>query len=326
MSDSSQGASAPSSPAAPSAPSDSKNTAPVEDVSADSDSGEDLPAELQVKPGDTKKDVEAKREARRKYSLTVNGKAKDLEIDTDNDDEMRKYLQKAMAADEKFQEAAMTRKQAEQLVELLRTNPVAILKHPDLGLDIKQLATQILNEELEEMSKTPEQKRLEDMEKQLKQYEDERKRLEDDKRSSDMQRIQAEAYQQLDDDITSSLSASDLPKSPYVIKRISDAMIEAVELGHTDVRVQDIMPYVEQQIMSEIQAMFEAKPADVMEKIIGKKNLDNYRKTKISKAKAKPVETAQAVKDTGGKEKAASEAKEKDGAKKQRFKDVFKTF
>lgn len=320
MSDANTGAPAPSSEA---------STAPVDaaaapDSSVDDDTGADLPQDLEVKPGDTKKVVEAKREAKRKYQLQVNGKAKDFEIDTDNDEEMRKYLQKAMAADEKFQEAAMTRKQAEQLVELLRTNPVAILKHPELGLDIKQLATQILNEELEEMSKTPEQKKLEEMEQKLKSYEEEKKKLEEGKRTAEMERIQAEVYQQLDDDITDALSKSDLPKSPYVIKRISDAMIEAVELGYTDVRVQDIMPYVEQQMVAEIQQMFDAKPSDVMEKMIGKKNLDNYRKSKITKPKAKaPIETASSIKDTGGKEK-KNEVAAKES--KKRFKDVFGNF
>lgn len=320
MSDTNTGAPAPSSEA---------STAPVDanspEVSAEEDTGADLPPELEVKPGDTKKEVQAKREAKRMYQLQINGKAKDIEIDTDNDDEMRKYLQKAMAADEKFQEAAMTRKQAEQLVDMLRTNPMAILKHPELGLDIKQLATQILNEELEEMAKTPEQKKLEEMEQKLKSYEEEKKKLEEGKRQADMERIQAEAYQQLDDDITEALGRSDLPKSPYVIKRISDAMIEAVQLGYVDVRVQDIMPYVEQQITEEIQAMFQAKPADVMEKVIGKKNLDNYRKSKITKKAATPkaVETAASIKDTGGKEK-KSEAPQKDS--KKRFKDVFGNF
>lgn len=291
--------------------------APTEVVADVEDTGEDLTPEA----------VEEKkavlRDAKRKYQLQVNGKNKDIEIDTDNDEEMRKYLQKAMAADEKFQEAAMTRKQAEQLVDLLRTNPVAILKHPELGLDIKALATQILNEELEEMSKTPEQKKLEEMEKQLKAFEEEKKQLAEAKRQAEMEKFQSAAYQQLDDDITESLSKSDLPKSPYVIKRISDAMIEAVELGYVDVRVQDIMPYVEQQILGEIQAMFEAKPSEVMEKIVGKKNLDNYRKSKISKTKPKPVETAKAVKDTGGKEQ---KAESKEPVKKARFKDIFGTF
>src|SRR5690606_30231940 len=144
---------------------------------------------------------------------------------------------KAMAADEKFQEAAMTRKQAEQLVTLLRENPLAVLKHPELGLDVKALATQILNQELDEMQKSPEQKKLEEMERQLKDREELLKKIEEEKRQAEMSRLQAEAYQQIDEDITNALSNTDLPKSPYVVKRIADAMIEAVNLGYEDVKV-----------------------------------------------------------------------------------------
>lgn len=296
----------------------------IEDIVGTEGEGEQVPKELQEKPSDTKEQKEAKREARRRFELKVNGKTKAVEVDVDNEDEMRKYLQKAFAADETFQEAAMTRKQAEQLVEMLRTNPLQILKHPELGLDIKELATRILNEEIEEQMKSPEQKRLEELEKRLAEKEAREKELEQKHRDAEMQRIQAEAYKQLDDEITDALGKSDLPKSPYVIKRIADAMIEATELGYTDVRVQDIMPYVESQVLQEIQQMFEAKPAEVMEKIVGKKNLDSYRKTKISKVKAKPAEVSQ-MKDTGAKEEAKAKQEEKPAAKK-RFKDVFGTF
>lgn len=286
--------------AAPAAPAPVDSSAPVEATEEVVDTGDDLPPELEEKPTDSKADKAAKKDARKKYELMVNGKKKDVELDFDNDEEVKKYLQKAFASDEKFQEAAMTRKQAEQLVEMLRTNPLQILRHPELGLDIKALATSILNEEIEEMGKTPEQKRMEELERKLAEKENREKELEKQKQEAELERFRAETYQQLDDDITSALSSSDLPKSPYVIKRIADAMMEAVDVhGYTDVRVQDIMPYVEQQILSEIQQMFEAKPADVMEKIIGKKNLDSYRKSKISKSR-KPVETAESVKDSGG--------------------------
>lgn len=307
-------------PAAPAAeqPVAAPEAAPAEEIV---DTGEDLPQELQEQPGDSKAEKEAKREARRKYELTVNGKKKEVELDFDNDEDVKRYLQKAMAADEKFQEAAMTRKQAEMLVEALRTNPLGVLRHPELGLDIKELATKILNDELDEQLKTPEQKKLEELERKLAEKEAREKELEQKTREAEMQRIQAETYKQLDDDITAALQNSNLPKSPYVLKRIADTMIEATELGHLDVRVQDIMPYVEQQILEEMHQMFDAKPADVFEKLVGKKNLDAYRKTKVSKIKAKPVEVQQ-VKDTGGKEAAKAET-EKKPQPKQTFKQMF---
>ena len=172
------------------------------------------------------------------------------------------------------------------------------------------------------MQKSPEQKRLEELEKKLAEKASREKELEEKHRQAELERIQVEAYKQLDDEITDALSKTDLPKSPYVIKRIADAMIEATELGYVDIRVQDIMPYVEQQVLQEIQQMFEAKPADVMEKIIGKNNLDRYRKTKISKVKSKPVESQQ-MKDTGAKEAAKKQEVE---LPKKRFKDIFGTF
>lgn len=288
------------------------------------DTGEDLPKELQESVGDSKAQKDAKREARRKYELTVNGKKKEIELDLDNEEDVKKYLQKAMAADEKFQEAAMTRKQAEQLVHMLKTDPMAILRHPELGLNLKDMATKILNDELDEQMKTPEQRKLEELEKKLAEKEAKEKELEEKHRQAEIQRIQAEAYKQLDDDITEALGASDLPKSPYVLKRIADAMIEATELGYVDVRVKDIMPYVEQQVLQEIQQMFEAKPAEVLERVVGKKNLDSYRKSKISKVKNKPIEVQQ-VQDTGGKETAKLKEKEQP-AKKIRFKDAFGRF
>lgn len=285
------------------------------------DTGEDIPEELKDQPGDSKQEKAEKAAARRRYELMVNGRKREVEIDFDNEEDVKRYLQKAFAADEKFQEAAMTRKQAEQLVEMLQKDPLSILKNPVLGLDVKELATRILNEELAEMEKTPEQKRLEELERKLQEKEAREKELENQRREAELQRIQAETYKQLDEDITNALASSDLPKSPYVLKRIADAMIEATEEGYVDVRVQDIMPYVEQQILSEIQEMFASRPAEVMERIVGKKNLDNYRKSKISKVKSKPKEVQQ-LEDTGAKEAAAKE-KDKAPVKKQRFKDIF---
>lgn len=307
--------SAPAPAAAPASIESIESTAPEISAEAETDGEAE---EAAPKTEAQKKEAAARK---RKFSLKVNGKSRDIELDLDNDQEIEKYLQKAMAADEKFQEAAVTRKQAEQLVEMLRTNPKAILKHPDLGLDIQKLAHEIINEQIEDMSKTPEQKRLEEMEAKLKEYEEEKKRLENDKREAELAKLEQQAFQQLDDQIEQALSSSTLPKSPYVVKRITDAMIEAVGLGYTDVTAQQVMPYVEEQLTSEIQRLFEQAPDEVVEKLTGKDRLDKYRKARVAKAKAKPVETAKQVRDSGTK----SEAKTKE-EEKLTFKQMFGRF
>ena len=102
-------------------------------------------------------------------------------------------------------------------------------------------------------------------------------------------------------------------------------MIEAVNLGYTDITVEQILPFVEQQITSEFQRMFEEAPEataeKLMEKVMGKKNLDRYRKGKVAKVK-KAGQTASSVKDTGTKPvEEKKKTKETDPIK---FKEFFK--
>lgn len=293
--------------------------APVEPTAPES-SVEDVvdTEEAPAQPTPSKQDASSKK----KYDVKVNNKSKSVELDWSNDEEVKNYLSKAMAADEKFQEAAQTRKQAEQLIQMLMNDPLSVLKHPDLGIDVKKLAEQVLNAEIEEMNKTPEQKQLEEMERKLKAYEEEKKTLEEQKRQSEIERLQMEAIQSLDEQVTQALQKTSLPKSPYVVKRIADVAIEAMNMGYDNVSIEQVMPYVEEQLQLEIKEMFGAMPDEVMEKLLGKGRLDTYRKAKVSKAKsAKATETSKSVKDTGTKPK--EEPKE---AKKVKFKDIFGAF
>lgn len=295
-----------------------ESTAPITEAQAPEASEEDpalLEAEAAEELVEPKK--EEKPKGKKKYSPKVNGRQLEVEIDPENDEEMLKYLSKALAADEKFQEAASLRKNVELLVEQLKSNPKAILSHPELGLDLKKFAEEILNEEIEEMKKSPEQKELERLKKELESKTKREQELEEQRRQSEMHRLEEQAFKQFDDEITSALSSSSLPKSPYVVKRIADTMIEAVNMGYADVSVKDIMPIVEQQISGEIQKMFETMPEEVMEGLIGKNNLSRLRKKRLAQMK---TDTAKQVKDTGKK------VEKQEDTKPVKFKDIFGNF
>lgn len=303
-------------PAAAPASSPASESTPEVPESSINEQGETLEA--------IKTEVEAVKaaEQKKKYNLKVNGKARDVELDINNDAEVQKYLQKAYAADEKFQEAALTRKQMDYLIDQLRTNPIAVLQHEALGINVKELAQKVMEQELEDLAKSPEQKRIEELEHKLKAKEEREKQLEDENREKELSRMESEAVQALDEQITSAITKSSLPKSPYVVKRLADAMIEAVNLGYTEVTPEQIMPFVEEQLTEEIQRMFEASPDEVMEKLVSKKRLDGYRKAKVSKSKSSqvPMDTLKAIKDVGSKG---------DGSKKNeqepfRVRDLFK--
>lgn len=305
---------APAAPAAASAPAQT-NAAATENTELEA-SGEETTEPTKV---ETKVEEKKQEALRKKYNLKVNGKSKDIELDLSNDAEVQKYLQKAIAADEKFQEAAMTRKQMEYLIEQLRTNPLAVLSHEGLGINVKELAEKVLLQEAEDLTKSPEQKRIEELEQKLKGKEQREQELEEERKKEIQARYETEAMQQLDDMVTDAISKSSLPKSPYVIKRLADAMIEAVNMGYEEVTPDQLMPYVEEQITEEIQRLFEASPDEIMEKLVSKKRLDGYRKARVSKAKTVPSETLkQAVKDTG------SQASPKKEMEPFKVKDLFK--
>lgn len=271
-------------------------------------------AELERKMEEAGMTEKEKASLRKKFQLKVNNKIKDIEIDLGNEEEVKKYLQKALAADEKFQEAAQVKKWMEALVTALKTDPIAVLSHPDLGVDVKKMAEMILAKEIEEAQKSPEQKRIEELEKALKEKEEKERLLEEQRRLAELQKLEQEIFSTLDKDISEALKSSSLPKSPYVVKRIADTMLSAIDMGYGDITVKQILPFVEQQIFSELQQIFDSSSEDVLpvllEKFAGKKNLDRYRKSILSKLKSKPVEKPK-IEESGTRSKSDDKSKEK---------------
>ena len=191
-----------------------------------------------------------------------------------------------MAADEKFEEASTYKKQAEQLVDMLQRDPLSILKHPSLGLDIKKLAEQVLLQDIEEQAKSPEQKRIEEMEKKIKDYEDAKKQREDADKARQLEEATRRNKEELENSMISALQTADLPPEPFFIRRVADAMAAAVEAGWENVTVESIMPYVQNKLKEDFGSLINKNSdPDRLEKLLGKGVLDNYRKSKIAKVK-----------------------------------------
>lgn len=321
---------APSTPAPQQAAPQQANQSPSQSeqkLSGDSSSQEvsdaqEMINDVENNPKASKAEKKAAEALKKKYNLKVNGKEQSVELDLSDDKAIERYLQKAMAADEKFQEAATLRKDVQLLVKTLKENPMAILTHPDIGIDVKKLAEQVINQELDDMAKSPEQKRIEELERKIKEKEDRERQLEDEKRAAELAKREEEYFHKIDDDITEALSTSELPKVPYVVKRISDTMIAAFDMGYHDVTVKDIMPIVEKQLNEELGGFFDSSKEEVIEKLLGK-NLDRVRKKRLASAKKAMPTAQQAIKDTGANSKPKETNKEE---KKQRFEDLFGKF
>lgn len=297
------------------------------DASNKENDSEELDAEVEAseeveesEPSEEEKKKAEKKEAKKKaeakaWKLKVGGK----EVEIKDEQELLKRAQMGYAADEKWQEAAKIRKDMEAFVQALQSDPTSVLEQ--MGFDVDALAEQRIQQRIEEMSKSPEQLEREKLQKEIEKLRKEREQEQETMRSKEMERMQQQYAMQIENDISQALDSNKaLPKSPYVVKRIADSLLLAMNNGYHDVTVTDVLPIVESQIRSEIQEMFSAMPEELVEAVIGKDVLNKVRKSRIKKT----VPTKPKVEATGNTEIKKAQEANKSQDKKLSAKDFFK--
>ena len=264
----------------------------------------------------------AKEAARlRSLRLKVDGQEYDEELPFEIPDDpeaveyMKRQLQMARMGSKRAQEYAQLEKEIRQLITEGTKNPRKLLK--ELSIDERELARQIIEQEIENAQKSPEQLEKERIEEELRSLKEEREREKQEFEQKEFERLQEQAYEKYDQQMTVALEKSNLPKEPYVVKKIADYMLVALQQGY-DVSADDVIPLVKQELEKDIQTLINAMPDEALEQFLGKQRLANFRKKNLAKAKeAAAVSSAKAVKDTGGKTSA------KEPEKKLTFKEFF---
>lgn len=302
------------------------------DTSADDTGGEAPQAsaadqaalhKLEAKPNLTKSEIKRLNSLK----LKVDGKEYDEALPFDIPDTpeardwMTKNLQFSKVSQKRMSEFSKLESEAKQFIEELRKNPEKILSDPNLGIDMKKMAAKIIEEEIANSQKSPDQLEKEKLQSELKKMKDEREKERTDAQRREFEATQKQAYEQYDLEMTRAIEKSDLPKSPYVVKKMADYLYTALQNG-VELSAEDVLPLVRDEVQSDLQQMFEVMPQEVIEKILGKGNLDKLRKSNIAKAKGlkakPPVPVQSSIKDVGTKPKAAPVVQ------KQTFKDFFK--
>ena len=256
---------------------------------------------------------------KKKLKLKVDGEEIEEEIDLADEDRLKRELQKARAFDRRAPEYANFKKQVDQLIEMLQKDPASVLSQ--MGHNIDDLAEGHLKRRIEEAKKSPEQIAREKMEKELKEAKEEAERLKKEKETAELEKLRNQHASMIEKDIKSALDKADtiLPKqNPWVLREIAKTMLMAMKSGHTSVSVADVIPFVETQFRDDLKSMFDIFPEEVIEKVVGKNNLDRIRKKRIREQKEKTQTANQLVKPTNT--KSTSQSKEKP---KLKFSDVF---
>jgi len=176
-----------------------------------------------------------------KFLLKVNGEERETVYKTKED--LVRDLQKAVAADQKFQEAAGLRQKYEPLVNKLRKPDTLIDALTELGYDsntLDQLAESRLVKRLEEEALDPRDRELRKVSKQLEEY-----------RQKEQQAAQQAEVDRWNSDIISALEKSGVPQSPGMINKVIDTLMYAYNNG-LQITAEDAVPYAKKMYQQEL--------------------------------------------------------------------------
>jgi hypothetical protein len=264
---------------------------------------------------------EAKRllkELELKYNGKVTKERLPFEIPEEHADWMRRQMQMAKMAQVKAQESSALERDVMEFFNELRQNPKKALSNPDFGVDIKKLAAEILEEELANAQKSPEQLEKERLEIELRDLREREKQRDAELRRIQEEKIVEQAAQEFDIQMSETLDKFNIPRTPLAIKKMAEYMSLAIQ-SQEQPDMEVIGQLVEEEMMTDYRDHLNSLPPERIVQLLGEEVFEKVRKDRVSRMKKAQPSVKALTKDT-----AQSKPKQEEKAiKKQSFKDFF---
>ena len=216
----------------------------------------------------------------KKYKVKIDGQ--EAEVD---EQELINNYQIRKASDKRFQEGMQARKQAEEFVKLLKTDPVKVLTHPTIGADFKKLAEDYLLKEIEQQMMTPEQRKMQEYQQKLAAYEEQEKIAKQQQEAAQKQAIQQKYQDEYNKQIVGALETSGLPKTEFTVQRMVYYMYKALEAGY-NVTANDVTDLVRRDYINDTKALYSGLDEEALFKILGDDVANKIRKADLRKFKS----------------------------------------
>lgn len=213
--------------------------------------------------------------------LKVNGEEKTVR----GIQEIQRLAQLGAASNEKFQEAAGIRKEVQNLMEMLKTNPGKVFRHPNLGKTLRESVEKFMYEELQ-LEMMPEDRREGELAKRkLSEMEQEREYEKNAHAETEQQKLKEHYHQKYSSDIQTALEIGKLPNNAFTIRRTAMHMQHAIENGY-EITYDQLANAVRTDILSEHKQLIDStSDVESLINIIGKENVDRIRKHHIGKVR-----------------------------------------
>jgi hypothetical protein len=220
-------------------------------------------------PGETVSETMA-----RMYKVKVDGQ--EIEVD---EEELKKGYSHSKAAEKRMQEASLSRKEAETVLRMFKESPRQAMQQ--LGLDVRKLAEEVIQDELRDAMLTPEQKELRKYKGELERYQTSEKeaRAQYEKQQQD---AEMERYTEtIQNEIVQTLNTAGLPRTEKTISRIAYYMQSALAAGFGNVTPDDVIEYVKKDYVTDIQSMVGGLSEEQIEAFLGADVLRKVAKSTV---------------------------------------------
>jgi hypothetical protein len=222
----------------------------------------------------------------RKFKVKVDG----IEQEVSEKDLISCYSTNAHAT-KKSQEAAAIRKQAEQFIELLQTNPLKVLQNPVLGVDLKKMSEDFLLQQYQDEidPKGAENRR---MKEQLEEIAAEKQTQ---REAEEQRRLAANTQKWMDHyvrDIDSAISSS--KTLPQNNEAVYDRVIHYLQLGCTDEYIArngrsasaaEVLPLVEEEFKKQTKSLYSGLSPEQLLEYFGEEIASKIRKADVARIK-----------------------------------------
>lgn len=224
-------------------------------------------------PGETKAETTA-----RLFKVKVDGQ--EMEVD---ESELIKGYTHGKAAAKRMEEAALSRKEAEQVLRMFRENPKEAFKL--LGRDARQFAEQVINDELQEAMLSPQERELRDYKRKVEEYESQSRRAKEQYEREQMEADIARQAETIQGEIISTLESAGLPKTERTVSRIVYYMQAALQAGY-NVGPKDVIQQVREDYKHDLNSLLGGLPEDALEAFLGADTVRKIAKSTVKAAKA----------------------------------------
>jgi len=219
--------------------------------------------------------------AAKKFKLKVDGITEEVDEET-----LIKMAQLSKASQERFNKAAEMKKEAAQFFKMLKDNPIEVLQHPNIGVDVKKFAEEYLIKEMEKAELSPEARRAYEAEQKVAQYEKEKEETAKQAEEAKQVELQEQWSAKYEEDIKDALEKTSIPKTIQSVKRMVMYMLDAIE-HKVDLTPMQAAQQVRNDYMGDTKTMYSQLDGETLLQILGEDVATKIRKTDLARLETK---------------------------------------